>query len=88
MYITIFIHVIAKCGHPTIKSPVNIIDYGDNGLPADIINFTCPPDLSLVGPNSITCTGNGEWEPDPSGVMCTEGNELSIVLIVTLYFSP
>ena len=56
-----------------------LVDYGDNDLPADIgtiVNLICPPDLSLVRPNSIACTGNGEWEPDPSGVMCIKGNEL------------
>lgn len=56
-----------------IDSPVII---GDDGLLADvgtIINLTCPPDLLLNGPNSITCTGNGEWKPDPSVVMCVQG---------------
>ena len=33
-------------------------------------NFSCPPGLALIGPNSTTCTENGEWEPDPSGLTC------------------
>ena len=33
-------------------------------------NFSCPPGLVLIGPNSTTCMGNGEWEPDPSEVTC------------------
>ena len=33
-------------------------------------DFNCPPGLALIGPNSTTCTGNGEWEPDPSGLAC------------------
>ena len=60
-----------------INSPVEVVDYRDNGLPADAgttVNLTCPPNLSLIGPNSTSCIGNGEWEPDPSGVMCTKGN--------------
>ena len=67
-------HDVAKCGHPLIGSPLKVIGY--DGLPADIgttIDFTCPPDLSLIGPTSATCTGNGEWTPDPSGVMCKQG---------------
>ena len=66
--------IIAKCGRPMINSLVKVIGY--DGLPADIgttINFSCPPDLSLIGPNSTTCTGNREWTPDPSGVMCAQG---------------
>ena len=72
--------VIAKCGHPMMNSSVKVVDYGDNDLSADIgtiVNLTCLPDLSLVGPNSIACTGNGEWQPDPSGVMRIKGNELT-----------
>ena len=75
-------NTIAKCGHPTINNLVKVMGYesddGDDGLPADIgttINFTCPPDLLLIGANSTTCTGNGEWAPDPSRVVCTKGNE-------------
>ena len=34
------------------------------------VSFTCPPGLALTGPNSATCTGNGEWEPDPREIMC------------------
>ena len=62
-----------------MNSSVKVVDYGDNDLSADIgtiVDLTCPPDLSLVGPNSIACIENGEWEPDPSGVMCIKGNEL------------
>ena len=44
----------------------------DSILPKEgaTLNFTCPPGLVLIGPNSTTCTGNGEWEPDPSGLTC------------------
>ena len=34
------------------------------------VTFSCPPELVLIGPNSSTCMGNGEWEPDPRGVKC------------------
>ena len=57
-----------------IDNMVKVVGY--DGLTADIgttINFTCPPDLSLIGPNSTTCTRNGEWEPDPNEAMCTKG---------------
>ena len=34
------------------------------------ISFSCHPGLILGGPNSSTCMGNGEWEPDPREVEC------------------
>ena len=42
----------------------------DGILPKESATFTfsCPPELVLIGPNSTTCRGNGEWEPDPSGL--------------------
>ena len=37
----------------------------------DSVMFCC---LSgeLIGPNGTTCRGNGDWEPDPSDVMCKQ----------------
>ena len=75
-----FIIIIAKCGYPMINSPVEVVGYSDNGVPVNVgttVNFICPPDLSLTGTNSTTCTGNEEWKPDPSVVMCTKGNKLA-----------
>ena len=34
------------------------------------ITFTCPPGRALTGPNATTCMENGEWEPDPSNLVC------------------
>ena len=39
------------------------------------ITFTCPPGLVLTGPNSSTCMGNGEWEPNPNEVKCKGEHE-------------
>ena len=45
---------------------------GSDGLPVEgnTIRFSCPPGLVIVGPDSATCTEDGEWEPDPSGLWC------------------
>ena len=47
--------------------------YHDN-LPVEgsNITFSCPPGFILIGPNSTICVENGEWEPDPSGLMCND----------------
>ena len=41
-------------------------DYPDIPIKGSTIRFSCPPGWKLTGPNSVICTGNGEWEPDPS----------------------
>ena len=54
--------------HDQLDTSVEVIGYlkerGNN------ISFSCPLGLVLAGPNSSTCTGNGEWEPDPRDVIC------------------
>ena len=48
------------------------------------ISFGCPPGLVLTGPNSSTCLGNGEWEPDPRDVRCKgecDNNTEGVILI-------
>lgn len=71
------INILAKCGRPMLNSlEVGVVGYDSDGITIDVgttLNFTCPPDLLLTGPNSTTCTGNREWTPDTSGVMCTKG---------------
>ena len=63
---------LAKCGHPTINNWVKVKGYDDGSLTdvGTIINFTCLPDLSLIGSSSATCIRNGKWEPDPQDVEC------------------
>ena len=46
--------------------------------------FSCPPGLVVNGPDSATCMENGEWEPDPSGVMCTDSKGKNTFLFSTL----
>jgi hypothetical protein len=45
--------------------------YDDPALNGESIMFACASGLKLGGPNSSTCMGNGEWEPDPGKVNCT-----------------
>ena len=73
--------IIAKCGQPELllianDSVPNIEGY--NGLPIEgsVISFSCPPGLSLIGPNFATCTETGEWEPDLSSLVCNNSKGL------------
>ena len=46
------------------------LGYGKPTLEGEGVRFSCPTELVLIGPNSTTCTGHGEWEPDPREVVC------------------
>ena len=71
---------LANCGHPELQLLSTNdsvprrprVDGSDDILPLEgnTISFSCPPGLALIGPNSVTCTENGEWEPDPRRLLC------------------
>ena len=75
-----WLYYVAKCERPELipvcttscNSVPTIMGIDDNDIRVEgnTITFSCPPGLELVGPNSATCTGNGEWGPDLSGLMC------------------
>ena len=44
------------------------------------VNYTCPSGLVHSGPSSSTCTGKGEWEPDPRGVECN-GKKMGYIIL-------
>ena len=46
--------------------------------------FSCPPGMVLIGPNSSTCTENGEWEPGLNQLTCSEGNYS--VMVYRIFF--
>lgn len=62
----------SECGNPLQQSS----DFTAVEVPkfpvsvGTIINFSCPPDLLLTGPNSAVCTFRGQWHPDPRTVRC------------------
>ena len=67
---------VGKCFDPlTLANDGVIVDgYEGPALKGGNIIFSCRDGLTLIGPNSATCMGNGEWEPDLSDVECTGGS--------------
>ena len=69
---------IAKCGYPAKSdfedSSVRITDYQPPMLEGSNLTLSCCSGLELVGSNTTTCMGNGEWEPDPRQVECKGTN--------------
>ena len=66
-----------------------IVDgYEDPALEGQNIIFSCPSELVMIGPNSATCMGNGEWEPDPREVACTGGSIVIILCYIKLCVHP
>ena len=75
-----FIMCIANCGHPEMtlllstssNESVPIVEVSDYTTPVEgaTVTFSCPSGFALIGSHSATCTGNGEWKPDPRLLMC------------------
>ena len=66
---------VANCGNLAAKvknqSTLTIeYDYPALDVEGVSVTFACSPGLILSGPNTSTCMGNGEWEPDPRNVEC------------------
>ena len=50
---------------------IRINGYRDPAIEGTDATLECStPNLLLLGPNTVTCMGNGEWEPDPRQVLC------------------
>ena len=77
MYVITFFLLAATCGYPLQHVPhINNSDmilfgYNFQARVGTVISFSClDSKLVLIGPNSSTCMGNGEWEPDPREIEC------------------
>ena len=73
-----------KCSNPLklVHTDVITVGYENPVLEGVNITFICPTGAIFSGPNSSTCMGNGEWEPDPRMVNCT--SELHITTGTTM----
>ena len=62
---------VAKCQFPLLSQNVTIEDYDHPAIKGNYITFGCSSSsLTLVGPSTSTCVGNGQWEPDPREAEC------------------
>ena len=77
-YATFILH-LATCEHPlpelssteTNYSVPKVSGFDAIVIEGKTITFSCPPGLELTGSDSAICNQNGEWEPDLSGLICT-----------------
>ena len=89
---------IAKCDHPFNETKFQLYYYGSvriTGYYSPMIEgsrimLSCSYGYSLKGSNTSTCTGNGEWEPDPrkaecKGINTTKINVIRIRMIVGIW---
>jgi hypothetical protein len=85
-----------KCNNPMELTNALTVGYLDPAIEGQSITVTCAPGQILNGSSSSTCTENGEWEPDPREVECTNGmqttgattsgmSELNITIILCSY---
>jgi hypothetical protein len=50
---------------------INSTESRNPPVTGDMVTFSCLPG-ELMGPKGTTCQRNGDWKPDPSGVMCNQ----------------
>ena len=69
-----------NCGNSTVQTDdlIMVIDYNDTTVRGSTITLSCPPGHVLIGSNSSTCMGNGEWEPDPREVECKGESRIDV----------
>ena len=63
------------CGYPltSTDSMLQVTGYrGPPVLEGTTVNFHCSSGLILVGNTSATCKAEGQWEPDPNELTCSE----------------
>ena len=82
--------IAGRCSDPMEQTNAIAAGYEDPAQQGQNIIFTCHPGQVLNGSNTSTCMGNGEWEPDPREVECTNGLETTsaITLGMTYYMTP
>ena len=49
---------------------VRVSRYRNPAMEGTTITFSCPDGLILIGANTSTCTGNGEWDPELKETNC------------------
>ena len=53
-----------------MDNSVLALGYGNPTVEGSNVTFSCAPGLILAGPNTSSCMGNGEWEPNLAEVKC------------------
>ena len=59
----------------------------DPSFEGAVLSFDCPPHYVLIGFNTTTCMGNGEWEPDPRDMECKGIMPCYTIVCSALYVS-
>ena len=53
-----------------VEDSVRVVGYKERALRGTNVTLACPPGMTLKGPDTLLCMGNGEWEPDSNKVKC------------------
>ena len=71
-YKSVYFIYLATCPHPAeqVDGSVSVIGYKEPALRGTNVTLACPAGLILTPGSTLTCVGNGEWEPDPNTVKC------------------
>ena len=63
-----------NCQNPArlVDELIDVVDFREPATRGTDVTLACISGLMLIGPNTSTCMGNGEWEPNPSEAECID----------------
>ena len=72
-----------------MRLSLDVQDYREPAIVGTTISFNCSqPEEVLIGPDTVTCMDDGQWEPDPHQIQISCKGDQSInfdSLIVSIY---
>ena len=51
-----------------VEDSVRVVGFKEPALRGTNVTLVCPAGMTLNGPDTLLCTGSGEWEPDHNKV--------------------
>ena len=51
-----------------VEDSVRVVGYRERALRGNNVTLACPPGMTLNGPDTLLCMGNGEWDSDSNKV--------------------
>ena len=70
--ITCHFNIIGKCGIPVAADGVVVIHNYTTTFEGSSISFSCEDDLFPSVTITATCTGEGQWSPNPATYICMD----------------
>ena len=62
------------------RAILTVRGYENLALEGDMVDFSCSVGEAITGSNTLVCTRNGKWEPDPQKISCDNINVMTTII--------